>query len=310
MSKCKTTSPKPHLKATHAGTIRIGDVELACHVLSDGTRVFSQAGMLAALGMSLGGGNGTRKLAGFAAQERIKSYSSNDLTARANSPIRFHPKGGGPEAFGYEATLLVDVASAVVRAMARRRLHKKQEHIGQRAAELINAFAKLGVIGTIDEATGYQQQRSPTALREKLAEFLMDAPATWSKRFPDGYYQRLYRLTRLPQKGGNHPRLFASLTREFVWNKLDIPGIVDALERLNPANEKGDRAHLHHLFLTEGPGVSALGVHLVKIQTLMDLATSVEELRWLTAMAMPRRGENLALPFVDAMLNGRRGDAP
>ncbi|WNZ59865.1 P63C domain-containing protein [Myxococcus sp. MxC21-1] len=293
--------------------MRIGNVELACHVLSDGTRVVAQKEMLSALALSRGGagaGKGDR-LATFVAGTKIKPFVSEDLAKGIHSAIRFRIAGvAGRPSFAYEATVLADLCTAIVNAHMEGRLQKQQEHIARSAARLLGAFAKLGIIATIDEATGYQTERSPTALREKLAEFLMEAPATWSQRFPDGYYQRLYRLTRLPRKGGNHPRLFAALTREFVWKRLDIPGIVDALERLNPANENGDRAHLHHLFLTEGPGVSALGAHLVKLQTLMDLAKSIEELRWLAAMAMPGRGENLALPFVDALLNGQRGNAP
>jgi len=42
-------------KATHMGILKIGDLELACAVLGDGRRVISERGLLAALGIQVGG---------------------------------------------------------------------------------------------------------------------------------------------------------------------------------------------------------------------------------------------------------------
>src|SRR5947209_15079074 len=39
-------------KATHTGTLKIGDTEIRCAVLSDGTRLLTQEGFLEALGRS------------------------------------------------------------------------------------------------------------------------------------------------------------------------------------------------------------------------------------------------------------------
>jgi uncharacterized protein YneF (UPF0154 family) len=42
-------------RAEHAGRLRLGSIELHCYVLDDGRRVFTQQGMLNALGITFGG---------------------------------------------------------------------------------------------------------------------------------------------------------------------------------------------------------------------------------------------------------------
>jgi hypothetical protein len=44
--------------------LKIGDIEIACYVLADGTRVLAQRGLQGGIGLSLGGGkSGERKIA-------------------------------------------------------------------------------------------------------------------------------------------------------------------------------------------------------------------------------------------------------
>jgi hypothetical protein len=48
----------PILRATHGSPdhpLRIGDIEIPCYVLEDGTRVLSQRGLQTGIGMSTGG---------------------------------------------------------------------------------------------------------------------------------------------------------------------------------------------------------------------------------------------------------------
>ena len=57
-------------KSTHGSAehpLKIGDIEIQCYVLDDGTRVLSQRGLQTGVGMSTGGGTGgEQRLVNFA----------------------------------------------------------------------------------------------------------------------------------------------------------------------------------------------------------------------------------------------------
>ncbi len=309
MTKCKPTL----LKATHAGTIRIGDVELPCYVLNNGTRVVSQKEMLSALALSRGGagaGKGDR-LATFVAGSKIKPFVSEDLAKGIHSAIQFRIAGvAGRPSFAYEATVLADLCTAIINARMEGRLQKQQEHIARSAARLQGAFAKLGIIATIDEATGYQQERAPDALQSLLRTFIDEKPSRWEKRFDDDFYARLYRLTKLTKRGRNHPRYFGILTRKFFWERFaGLPGAMRELERVNPANAAGNRSNRYHQHLTRGHGIDAFTAHKIRVETILDLAQTVEQARLLLEMALPAPNDTIPFPFLEALLAKGDGGA-
>lgn len=297
MPQCKQ-SPQP-LKATHTGVLHIGGAELPCYVLNNGTRVLSQQGMLDSLAMSRG--DGGERLATFVAQKRLKPFVSNKLTAGSTAPIRFIPVGGGPEVYGYEATVLADLCTAVLAASAAGCLQRQQQHIARQAVKLLVSFAKTGIVGMVDEATGYQYVRAPDALQSLLARMLRDEPGPRVKRFSDAFYDELYRITGMERRGGNHPFLFAALTRDLIYRRLGAPGLIDALETRNPLSGNGGRRARHHQFLSEDVGVETLIGHLGAVLALMKLANSLKELRRLANISMPRVGDTLSMPFMDGM---------
>src|SRR5260370_10072085 len=70
--------------------LKIGDIEIACYVLTDGTRVLSQRGLQGGVGLSLSGGPaGVRRIALLMAMLAPKGIDFRGLIARTNSPIRF-----------------------------------------------------------------------------------------------------------------------------------------------------------------------------------------------------------------------------
>jgi len=93
--------------------LKIGDIEIPCYVLDDGSRVLSQRGLQTGLGMSGSGGtrgsSGEHRMARFVASLALRGIDVKDLTARITVPIVFQPPGGGKTAYGYEATVLPDL---------------------------------------------------------------------------------------------------------------------------------------------------------------------------------------------------------
>src|SRR5476651_2265358 len=95
----------PSLVATHSSEdhpLKIGDAELPCYVLEDGRRVLSLAGMVGALGMSIGGAGGRQgdRLYQFVTNNRLSPFVSSDLITRMENAVRFRAPTGGAVATG------------------------------------------------------------------------------------------------------------------------------------------------------------------------------------------------------------------
>lgn len=89
--------------------LRIGDVEIPCYVLEDGTRVLSQRGLQSGIGMSLSGGSaGEQRIVTFIDSLEKKCIVVIGLSVRIRNPIQFIPTIGGRPAYGFEATILAD----------------------------------------------------------------------------------------------------------------------------------------------------------------------------------------------------------
>ena len=103
--------PKNPPRATHKGILKIGDVELPCFVLDNGTRVISGRGLTRAVGMK-GRGQGVARIVALL---RNKSSDNNELAMAIESPLVFN--GGGPlPTQGYKADVLVELCEGVLTA--------------------------------------------------------------------------------------------------------------------------------------------------------------------------------------------------
>lgn len=108
------------------------------------------------------GRGGGDRLAKFVATKALNPFVSNELAEVIKNPIVFQAPSGG-RAYGYEATVLADLCDAVLEARKSGRLHYQQEHIAEQCESLVRAFAKVGIIALVDEATGYQDVRDRVA---------------------------------------------------------------------------------------------------------------------------------------------------
>src|SRR5271167_4854146 len=90
-------------RATHQGTLHIGNIEIPAAVLDDGTRLLTQWGFYRAIGRSgrpAGGwGSGVEKVAPFLGLDNLKPFVSEELAA-STKPIVFRNTRGA-KAWGY-----------------------------------------------------------------------------------------------------------------------------------------------------------------------------------------------------------------
>ena len=294
----------------------IGGVEIECYVLKGEERVLSQTGMLKGVKLPYGGsperrgqhnliepedqqsvsphnqtelGQDEAKTPYFVAQEWLSPFISGELTARLNSPIPFTLPKGGPSAFGYPATLLVDTCEAIVKADQVGTTTTRQAPIVERAISLMMGFAKTGINALVDEATGYQQMRHDRALRIFLNKHLSDRFSSWSKMFPHEFYSQILRLNGWDGPGGiSRPSVVGKYTNDIVCSRIS-QDLLDELRVRNPVQPSGHRKHNHHQSLTEDLGVPELEEHLAIVIALMQASPDWASFLRFLDRAKPKR---------------------
>jgi hypothetical protein len=290
--------------ATHEGAIRLADVEIPVAVLNTGQRVITQSGFMRALGRARQAKGrqyykGDVNLPAFLTAQNLKPYVSKVLEV-TSSQIEFRPKVG-TRAFGYASDLLPEVCDVFVKASRDGVLAHNQKHIADQAHLILKGLAHIGIAGLIDEATGYQEVRDKHALQAILDAFLRKELAAWAKRFPDEFYEQIFRLKDWQWKGRskNPPQVVAAYTKDIVYARL-APNIMQELEKRNPI-EGGRRRGKHHQWLTEDVGHPALAQHLHAVITLMRVSKTWGQFKHMLDLAHPKRGDTLQLPLMADM---------
>src|SRR5271165_2738199 len=150
-------------RATHEGILMIGDMEIPCAVLDNGTRLLTQSGVMIALGRARQAKgrqyyDADVNVPAFLTAKNLKPFIPQELTV-TSSQLEFKTLSGG-RAFGYRAELLPKICGVFLDAdKAGVLVARMQGHIAERAMILIRGFASVGIIALVDEATGYQYER-------------------------------------------------------------------------------------------------------------------------------------------------------
>jgi hypothetical protein len=282
--------------ATHQGSMALGDIELDCYVLADGRRVFHKRGMAKALGLKSAGGNAFMKTM---AGKGLGSAFTENLREKIKNPIIFKPLTQDL-AHGYEAGVLADVAKVISDAKDAGKLTAAQDALAAQAQILLNAFAKVGVVALVDEATGYQEIRDPDALRLLVQQYIEKEKREWEKQFPDQYYDdlnRLYGSKRMTQtsRGAviqNRPQHFAKFTRTYVYHPLENGAVLEELDRINPiVASTGTRKARFHQHLSLGYGIEKLKRQVQEVQTLAAVSDNVTQFKKLFQKRFPQAGD-------------------
>ncbi len=293
-------------KATHAGPLRIGDIEFDCAVLEDRTRVISESKFMKAMGLYRSGALSTRRRPNEAGAQVPLSLAYKNLIPFAErhlggvhlEPLRYRTSRGSI-AHGVKAELIPKICEVWIDADRAGVLGPRQKSVAAKADILLRGFAHVGIVALVDEATGYQEVRDRLALQAILDQFLRKELAAWSKRFPDEFYQQIFRLRGWPWRGMkvNRPQVVAHYTNDTVWARL-APGILKELETRNPKNEKGNRKGKHHQLLTAEVGHPALAQHVYAVMGLMRASRDWGSFMVLLDTAFPKYGDNYRLPFM------------
>lgn len=272
-------------KATHAGELKVGEkINIRCYVLEDMTRILAYRNTTDALANP----ENYRQKSGqwmqrLARNEAIKPHFSEELIQKIENPIEFIPPGQ-KAARGIEASLLVDICDALWEARKKGSLKEKNPYFEAsiQAETMIRAFAKVGIVALVDEATGYQEIREKDALKKILEKYISPILLPYATRFPREFYLETYKLrgwdyTPIQQGKGAKTPLLGKITNDVIYNRL-VPGALEKLQELNPERDNHGRLkHHHHRHLTDAHGIPALDKHIASVITIMKLSDSWED---------------------------------
>ncbi|MGN7819115.1 P63C domain-containing protein [Chitinophaga sp. 22536] len=298
---------KKMLKAKYGAAdrpLKIGDIEIPCYVLEDGKRVIVQRGLFKALGVKQGGTSekykefgGAARLVQFMDTNGLIKLIPNDIKALLKAPVVFEVNN--TDHFGYEATVLQDIVRAISKAYLKGILHKRYNEVGVSAEIMDDAFAKVGIIALVDEATGYQKARGIDALQAFLDKFLSDGYAKWVKTFPDRFFEMIFKM-----KGWSwhyatvkKPSVVGKYINDLVYSRLG-PEVLTELQRKNPITENGTRRVKHHQYLSASYGNPKLKEHLEGLMAL-GRASGYDWVSFLKLVqkAYPKYGSTMLLDF-------------
>lgn len=212
-----------------------------------------------------GGGD---RITNFVSTKSIKPFASNGLLEMIKEPIKFRAPAG--MAYGYDATILPELCEAVLKARnSDKGLNYQQQHIAQQAEMLLMAFAKVGIIALVDEATGFQYDRPRRDLEDQLKKFLSESLRQWVRTFPSDYFKHLCRLRSVDLRADMKlPQYFGTLTNNLVYRRI-APGLLKKLKERRL--ERGSPSNKLTQWLSEDVGTRAILVHLGTVVGLMKI---------------------------------------
>jgi hypothetical protein len=286
---------------SHDKPLVIGETSIPCYVLEDETRVLTVSGLSEGIGLARGGSMiaGMNRLELFVSRKLIKPFVSDELTQRIHNPLVFITTSGG-KAYGYSAEILVELCEAILAARQAGVLQKQQLRFAQQCETLTRGLARVGIVGLVDEATGYQQIRAKNALETILNQWLTKELQPWRKQFPDEYYKRIFELNGWPYDPGSvrRPGVIGLWTNDIIYGRLG-PGLKEQLEDYAGRDDEGKLKHHLHRYLTTGHGIPELQTHLAGVVALMRASTNWKQFKEMLQRAYPKPKTTLSMAFDD-----------
>jgi len=253
--------------ALFPGKLNMGDAEFSVYVLDNGKRVMVQRQVVRVLTGHVKGDLGT-----YLRSQRLQPYI--DLDKISQQTIQFKIPGTQYKGIGYEATVLLDICDAYLRARDENALAPNQHDIAKQAEIITRACAKVGIIALIDEATGYEAFKKKRDLQLKLQAFIADDMQEWARMFPAEFWYELARLEGVHYSPRNRPLRWGRYVMAFVYDSIDK----DVGNKLREINPDPHYKQNHHQWLRDF-GRDKVHDHLERVITVMKLCDNMDDFR-------------------------------
>lgn len=304
----KAADSMPRVLESFKSKITVAGMFIPCAVVMgpEGIqRVLSETGVTNAVLGDRSGASKRKKEAGallpiFVAPRQLEPFITKDILDGPLKPIDY--LDGDRVVRGYDTSVLTAVCNVWLEARAKGALQAQQLDKAMQAEILMRALADTAVVALVDEATGYQAVRPQNALQSYLELVIRRELAVWAKKFPDEFYENIYKLKgwTWPGMSKNRYSVVANYTTNLIYDRLG-PGITEELINKTPMNEKGYRSNRLHQWLTEDVGDPMLATHLHSILMFQRLAIANgygwKRFLHMVDQVLPRRGNTLELPL-------------
>ncbi len=289
--------------------LTLGGISVDCYVTEDGERLIAGRGMQDILKLVDDDIPKSQK-PGSRLTRLLGNKLLSPLIYKDKSKDHFEPKKRryqGRMIAGFNAEMLVDICEGMLEARANGILKTARQSIITAQCELImRGLAKTGIVALIDEATGYEKFRPADGLRNYFDNILKNDLAAWFKRFPDEFYENIYKLKGWEWTGMsvNRYSVVGKYTNDLVWERI-VPGLKEELNKRNPKDTKGNRKHKHHEYLNDDAGDKLFSQQMFTILALQRACLNKSGDKWSHFISMmddvlPKRGTTIDIfPYHD-----------
>lgn len=311
-SSSQPADDTPRVLESFKGKLELAGAVLPCAVVMGPKgvqRVLSENGITnGILGTRSGASKRLKKAASedgaplplFIAPRQLKPFITSELLDGPLKPIDY--LDGTRIVRGYDASILTAVCNVWLKARAAGALQDQQLDKAMKAEILMRALAETGIVALVDEATNYQSVRPQNALQSYLELVIRRELAAWAKKFPDEFYENIYKLKgwTWPGMSKNRYSVVAHYTTNLIYDRLG-PGITEELIRKTPKNDKGHRPNRLHQWLSDEIGDPMLATHMHSILMFQRLAIA-NGFGWkrflhMVDQVLPRKGTTIELPL-------------
>jgi len=267
------------LKATHVGSLEIGETTLNVAVLNNGKRIINYSSIFNAFGRTKRGkqkdGSRVHNMPAFLNANNLQPYVGDDL--RGALEIINYTNLLGNDTTGYTAEILPLLCKVYLDARQDKVL-KSQQLPNARAAEiLLVSLSKIGVVALVDEATGYQYDRERDELQIILSAYISKELLPWQHKFPDEFYKEIFRLNGWGYfASGNidikkRPSVIGHWTNDLIYKRLP-KNVLEELKKNTPKSKRGNYTARFHQSLSMDIGQPHLERQLASVLTLMKIS--------------------------------------
>lgn len=249
------------------GQIELGGDPIDCYVLDTKQRVIALRSAIMAMAGVVSGNLGS-----YIGAAGIKPFINSDLIL--GELVEFSIPGTQLRGNGMTTEHFELICRGYVQALHQGALMTdRQKEIAIKCAVITAGLTRTGLDALIDEATGYQHERTEDELQVKLRAFIAEELRDWEKTFPDELWEEFGRLTNWQGTLHSRPKYWGKLVIELIYDTLD-PDVAKYIRENRPPI--GVRWHQN---LTENYGVRQLVSRCYEIVGLSKSCRTMNELR-------------------------------
>ncbi|MES2983739.1 MAG: P63C domain-containing protein [Pseudomonadota bacterium] len=286
------------------GMLDLGIISIPCYVTHDGQRLISGRGMQEALrlvdeGLPESGQKPGSRMTRLLNNKNLRELIFKNKSADHFLPIRVRWKG--IRINGYNAEMLADICEGMLEARNKMadKLSPRHAIVAAQCELLLRAFARVGITALVDEATGYQKLRPADGLKSYFDLILRKELAAWFKRFPDEYYENIYRLRgwEWPGMQKNRYSVVSKYTNDLMYERM-MPGLPAEFKQRNPRID-GKKKGKDHMLLDEN-GEKLFAQQMFTVIALQRACLNKTGNKWDKFMRMmddilPKKGKGVQL---------------